>query len=164
MKAQDSGFSLIEILMIIGVIIILVGIALPAYNGYREKAMISEAQKVLKDIEVAIIGLATDNGEWPKHQSIGVVNNGASNEIYDLNAATVGLVTDDAGTPYTDWKGPYIPAVPLDPWGRNYFLDTDYRIGGVDYVVIGSYGSVPAGTETPNGYASTDIRLVIPLK
>jgi len=161
MKAHNGGFSLIEILVVIGAIGILVGIAIPAYNGYREKADIAAAMHDLKRIETAIIALATDTGEWPKHQNIGEINNGGSNEIYDLSAATIGLLIDDAGTSYPNWNGPYIPAVPLDPWGHNYFLDTDYRIGGVDNVVLGSYGPEAVCN---NCYNDTDIRLILPLK
>jgi len=161
MKAHNGGFSLIEILVAIGAMGILLGIAVPAYNGYREKAQIAEAMHDLKRIETAIITLATDTGEWPKHQNIGEINNGGSNEIYDLSAATIGLLIDDVGTPYPNWNGPYIPAVPLDPWGHNYFLDTDYLIGGVDNIVLGSYGP---GAVCNNCYNDTDIRLILPLK
>jgi len=161
MKAHHGGFSLIEVLVVIGAIGILVGIALPAYNGYREKAKIAEAQQVLKQIEVAIITLAADSGQWPNHQTLGVINNGGSNELYDLNAATIGLVTDDAGTPYPNWNGPYISTVPLDPWGTPYFLDTDYQINSVDFVVIGSLGPSKCCN---NQYKPDDVRLVLPLK
>lgn len=76
MKAHNGGFSLIEILVVIGAIGILVGIAIPAYNGYREKADIAAAMQDLKRIETAIIALGTDTGEWPEHQNIGEINNG----------------------------------------------------------------------------------------
>ena len=163
MKAHDGGFSLIEILAALGIVGILIGIAIPAYNGYREKADIAAAQQVLKDIERAIITLATDTGEWPGHQTIGAINNAGGNEIYDLNAATAGLTADDPGTPYPNWNGPYMNAVPLDPWGTNYFLDTDYRIPnpGPDFVVLGSLGPSKCCN---NQYNSDDVVLILPLK
>jgi len=161
MKAHHGGFGLIEMLVVIGAISILVGIALPAYNGYREKAKIAEAMKVLKDIEVAIITLAADSGEWPGHQNLGVINNGASNEIEDLNAASSGLVATDNN--FSNWNGPYMNAVPLDPWGTHYFLDTDYSIPstGPDFVVLGSYGPNGQGN---NNYDDDDVRLILLLK
>ncbi|MFB3061699.1 MAG: type IV pilin protein, partial [Candidatus Binatia bacterium] len=55
MKAHNGGFSLIEILVVIGAIGILLGIAVPAYNGYREKSQIAAAMHDLKAIETAII-------------------------------------------------------------------------------------------------------------
>jgi len=170
MKAHDGGFSLIEILVVIGVIGILVGIAVPAYNGYREKAQIAEAMSDLKRIETAIIALGTDTLEWPNHQTIGVTCSGGcgGNEIWDFNSPTVGLVADDAGTPYTNWSGPYIPSVPKDPWGMDYFMDTDYPADGdgvPDDIAIGSFG--------PNGccqvgtlavYDEDNIVIILPLK
>ncbi len=163
MKAHDGGFSLIEILAALGIVGILIGIAIPAYNVYREKAQIAEAQQVLKDIERAIITLAADTGEWPGHQDIGETNNGANNEIENLNSVSSGLVANDTGTPYSNWNGPYMDAVPLDPWGTNYFLDTDYEIpsGGSKFVVLGSYGPNKVGK---NIYDNDNVRLILPIK
>jgi len=165
MKAHDGGFSLIEILVVIGVIGILVGIAIPAYYDYHEKAKTARVMEELKRIERAIIALATDTGEWPEHQAIGEIND-SGNEIYDLNDKESGLVLPDTSPAFPNWNGPYIQSIPLDPWGHNYFLDTDYRIGGVDHVVLGSFGPVSDATAiaNKNKYKDTDIRLVIPLK
>jgi len=164
MKAHDGGFSLIEILAVIGAIGILVGIAIPAYNGYREKAQIAEVMHDLKMIETAIIALAVDTGRWPERQFIGYVNNASSNEIYDLSEPEIGLVETDGN--FTNWRGPYIPVIPPDPWGHQYFLDTDYRINGDDNIVLGSFGSVSDATAiaNKNKYKDTDIRLIVPCK
>jgi len=90
MKAHNGGFSLIEILVIIGITGILLGIAIPAYNGYREKADIAEVRQVLKDIERAIIALAIDTGFWPDNEPIGKEG---SSESYDLNKPKAGGLT-----------------------------------------------------------------------
>ena len=162
MKAHHGGFSMIEILVVIGAIGILVGIAVPAYNGYRERAQIAEAMSDLKRIEAAIIALATNTGQWPMHLGVGVTTSGPTNEIYDLNAANAGLVIDDAGTPYPNWNGPYIPSVPLDPWGKNYYFDQDYDVNGVTMPVIGSFGPDKC---CPNNYnTGDDVIIVFPLK
>jgi len=162
MKAHNGGFSLIEVLVVIGAIGILVGIAIPAYNGYRERANIAEAQQVLKDIERAVIALGTITGQWPMHLAIGVTTSGPTNEIYDLNAANAGLVADDPGTPFPNWNGPYIPLVPLDPWGNNYYFDQDYTVNGVIVPVIGSFGLDGC---CPNNYnTGDDVFIVLPLK
>jgi len=167
MKAHNGGFSLIEILVIIGIIGILVGIALPAYNGYREKAQIAEAMSDLKRIETAIIALGTDTGQWPSHQAIGknCQSGCGSNEISNFNTdTTAGLIADDPGTAYLNWNGPYIPSVPKDPWGENYFFDNDYRIvsgGPNDRIVIGSFGPDKC---CENSYDSDNIIIELPRK
>ena len=162
-RSSEGGFSLIEMMVVMGVIAILTGIAVPAYYKYIEKSKIAEAMSDLKRIQTAIIALATDTGEWPDHQTIGKINNGGGNEVYDLSDSTVGLLIDDAGTPYTNWSGPYIPSIPKDPWGGDYFLDTDYRIpsSGPDFAVLGSLGPSQCCN---NQYKDDDIRIILPLK
>ncbi len=158
-RTKDGGFTLIEILVVVGIIGLLLGIAVPAYTGYRERSQIADAMSDLKRIETAIIVLALDTGLWPEGQDMGEINNGASNEIYDLSEPESGLVATDGNFP--NWNGPYIPEIPLDPWGNRYFMDTDYRISGVDNVVLGSYGPEAVCN---NCYNDTDIRLILPLK
>ena len=161
-RTKEGGFSLIEIMVVLGVIAVLTGIAVPAYNSYIEKGKIAEAMSDLKRIQTAIIALATDTGEWPGHQSIGKLDSGGSNEIWNLNAATAGLTADDPGTAYPNWNGPYITSVPLDPWGTNYFMDTDYTFGGT-VVAIGSFGPDKC-CWSPQTYDSNNEILILPLK
>jgi general secretion pathway protein G len=152
MKAHDGGFSLIEILVVIGAIGILLGIAVPAYNGYREKSQIAAAMQDLKRIETAIIALGTNTMQWPGGESVGKEG---STEIENLNSPEAGLTNNDDGD-FSSWNGPYIPSVPLDPWGTHYFFDPDYNIpGGPSQVpVIGSYGPNGVGK---NLYDSDDV-------
>ncbi len=160
MKAHNGGFSLIEILVVIGAIGILLGIAIPAYNGYREKAQIAEAMHDLKRIETAIIALATDTGEWPGHNTIGAQHN---TEIWDLKAATSGLVATDNNFP--NWNGPYIPfPIPTDPWGKDYYMDGDYDSNGDsirDAIAIASFGPDKC---CPSSYDDNNVVIIIPQK
>jgi hypothetical protein len=48
--------------------------------------------------------------------------------------------------------------VPEDPWGNDYFLDTDYEINGVDYIVLGSFGPNGVGQ---NLYDDDDVIKII---
>jgi len=166
MKAHNGGFSLIEMLMVIGAIGILIGIAIPAYNGYREKADIAEVQQVLKDIERAIIALAIDTGVWPKKEPIGKEG---SSESYDLNKPKAGLISNPTKPEdrFNNWNGPYIEGVvPLDPWGSKYFFDPDYNIpGGPSQVpVVGSFGPDACCQSGPERYGPDNIILRLPCK
>ena len=155
-KFFTRGFSLVEILVVIGIIALLSTLALAALNYAREKSKITAAEAEIDVIYKAVGQLMIDTNEWPGHQTPEDVNNGSGNEIWDLSTPVAGLVSTDGF--YNNWQGPYLPEIPKDPWGNNYFLDTDYEIDGVMHPVVGSFGPNGAG---PNLYDSDDIYKVI---
>jgi type II secretion system protein G len=153
---HNRGFTLIEILVIIAIISILASIAIPQYTAYRDKARIALIKADLRNIQRAMEILASDTERWPGPNSVGVT---ANQEVWDLNSPDAGLVVSNGGFP--NWNGPYIDSVPKDPWGSDYFFDPDYKIGGVDYPVVGSFGPNKVG---PNIYDSDDLYLILPLQ
>lgn len=60
-----AGFSLLELIVVIGVIAILVGILFPAVNSARTKARQREATATMRALENAITTYHADNGKWP---------------------------------------------------------------------------------------------------
>lgn len=180
-----KGFTLIELLVVLGIIALLVTLGIVAVNYARERARIAKAQHDMAELFTAISVLANDTNEWTGHQPIMVINSSPSNEICDedknSNSCTIKLSDPAAGLVDTDgsyagWLGPYIKKIPLDPWGREYFFDTDYQIdiddnpvncggGGSDNaVVIGSYGPDEQGKPTsgsPGSYGCDDIIKII---
>ena len=152
-KTNTSGYTFIELMIVIMIIGILAAIAIPNFLAYREKGKISRASLELKSIEVAIKALATDTGLWPHKRTS---EDASGNEVWDLNAPSAGLVATDGGFP--DWDGPYIATVPLDPWGNNYFFDNDYYINGQQFFAIGSFGPNGIG---PNNYDTDNIIIIL---
>ena len=152
---QDvKGFTLVELMVVIAVMGILAAVAIPQFSAYRDKAKIADAISDLKTLQLTIELLAIDTNRWPGPNAVGV---SADQEVWDLNAAAAGLVATNGA--YPGWRGPYIFSVPTDPWGSNYFFDPDYRINGVDYVVVGSFGPNKVGQ---NLYDSDDVVLKFP--
>ena len=165
-----KGFTLIELLVVIAIIGILSTIVLASLSGAREKARIAVAKTEVRNIYNAFILLDMDTSEWPGHktpnQDVCPPPDVPNNEIcpdgctYKLSDCEAGLVCDDAGSPYSNWNGPYVKADQLiDPWGNEYFFDTDYYINkGTPQeecvVAIGSYG--PDG-EGNNQYNEDDV-------
>lgn len=63
-------------------------------------------------------------------------------EFENLEQCRLGLACTDGKYPL--WNGPYLKDIPLDPWGRKYYLDNDY------YARNGSVARV-LGSKGPNG-------------
>lgn len=152
---QSRGFTLLELLITIAIVGIIAAIAIPAYSNYRQRAKIAEAKADLRNLRLAIEMLAIDTEMWPTKKAVRDASGGP--EVWDLNKDTAGLVATDGGFP--GWAGPYIQSVPKDPWGSDYFFDSDYDIDGTNYVAIGSFGPNKVGQ---NKYDSDDVLLLLP--
>ncbi|PIR57804.1 MAG: hypothetical protein COU71_02155 [Parcubacteria group bacterium CG10_big_fil_rev_8_21_14_0_10_38_31] len=166
---DKKGFTLIELLVVIAIIGILSSVVMASLSTAREKAKIAKVRSELRQISTAITMLEGDTSQWPGHQTPGIVCTNLplgcplpSNELCDdgcsnaLSSQAGGLMQTDGN--YPNWSGPYIHTISLDPWGNEYFFDTDYDIepggGTTNAVVIGSYGPNGQGN---NLYDADDI-------
>ena len=164
---KKEGFTLVEMLVVIAIIGILASIIFFSVGGAKEKAQIAKAKAEIRNIYNVFAFLENDTGEWPGHKTPNLDECGQNNnEICDdscafsLSDCDSGLSCDDPVIPYSNWQGPYISQEKLtDPWGSEYFLDTDYYIGGDCVAVVGSYGPDGIGN---NQYNGDDIIFIIP--
>jgi prepilin-type N-terminal cleavage/methylation domain-containing protein len=167
---KQKAFTLIEVLIVIGIIGILAGIVIVSFAGAQEKARVAKARVDIKQIHSAIILLQADTNLWPGHKNPNEIESGAGgNEIcpdgctYKLSDCWSGIICNpNPPNNYLGWDGSYMPEIPLDPWDNEYFFDTDYDIdpgsGEIWAAVIGSYGPNGVGN---NQYDEDDVIYVL---
>ena len=150
---KQRGFTLVEIMVVVGIIGLLAGVGVPAILKGVQSSRTKEARIELEMISTAVLQLAWDTGKWPNAQPR---TTGGSTEMWDISLARCGLLGTDGS--YNEWKGPYYGGEIKDPWGNPYFFDPDYRVGGVDHVVVGSFGPNGVGR---NRYDSDDVYVLL---
>ena len=65
MKKIQSGFTLIELMIVVAIIGILAAIAIPQYQNYVARAQVSEGLMLTSGAKVALAEYANTNGSWP---------------------------------------------------------------------------------------------------
>lgn len=122
-KSQQKGFTLIELMIVIMIIVILVAFALPSYFNYIKQAKVTEAAVLFDGFKTEVSIWYVSKGIYPTFMDLkdrGVVYKGAFVKAdYDDSMATAGTpqvcftVTGfEAGKDSIGWK--YIPD-PADP-------------------------------------------------
>ena len=121
--ARESGFTLIEILVVMAIIGMLAVIVAPNIFNQQAGAQIDAALSQISSLEAALDTYRLDVGEYPD--------------------SLEGLRENISGRAV--WNGPYLRRdVPLDPWGNDYVYDANGR-----EFTLSSYG--PDGEQGGEG-------------
>ncbi|MCE9614979.1 MAG: prepilin-type N-terminal cleavage/methylation domain-containing protein [Lentisphaerae bacterium] len=153
-----QGFSMVEIMIVLGIVGILLAVAVPSYKKARTDAKRKEAQAELQMLATAIRQLMWDTHFVPNGYEIDNVpgSHASNDEVSNLGTAGAGILS--ASSAYVNWKGPYLRKLEKDPWGSNYFFDPDYEINGGTHRVVGSFGPNRTGL---NVYDSDNICIIL---
>ncbi|CAK0776048.1 Fimbrial protein [Gammaproteobacteria bacterium] len=65
MKRTQSGFTLIELMIVVAIIGILAAIAIPAYQDYTLRAKVTEGLNLIAPFKVGAVDFKMTNGHWP---------------------------------------------------------------------------------------------------
>jgi general secretion pathway protein G len=98
-NVQRSGFTLMEILIVLAILAVIISLVLPNFLGAQQDANRKAAKMAVASVEEAAkIYAAQHDGEYPP---------------------TIDALLSNAGND-PKWAGPYLEKgkVPLDPWGN----------------------------------------------
>jgi len=152
-KGMNKGFTLMELMIVIAIIMILAGAIVARVSTGGEKAKIAKATSEMNEIASACRSFYSDTGYWPYANSFNADSDGGlidkshiTHVIADSGTAT------SAGSVITTvknlWKGPYIEAFewPMDPW-KTYHYDLYYHYSSGTYkaLYVLSYGPNASG-------------------
>jgi general secretion pathway protein G len=120
---SKSGFTLIEIMVVIIILGILVGIIVPRFMEKPEKARIVKAKMQIESISTALKEYKLDSGDYPTtEQGLRAL----------VEKPSIGKIPKK----YPE-KG-YFPKIPKDPWGNEYVYISPGEHGDFDLI---SYGA-----------------------
>lgn len=136
MWRKGKGFTLIELMVVIAIILILALIAIPAYRNMQTRARKSRVQSDLRTLANALQMFYTDWNQYPVQTSRSrlVENSGAGAEL----TGNGGSINASGSISATGEVGPivYLEKLPIDPFatgGQSYFYYSDAN--GTKYVL-----------------------------
>jgi general secretion pathway protein G len=117
-RARQAGFTFIEILVAMMILLILLGGAGFAYVRYVAHARVVAAKNQIEAFAIALNSYYLDSGRYPTAEQ-------------SLKALVEKPILEPVPS---DWTGPYLTkAVPKDPWGREY----EYSVPGPNGLPFG---------------------------
>lgn len=121
---NQSGFSLLEVMIVTAILALLAGIIVPKLAGRTEEARRATAKTQIKEIENALEMFHLDQGFYPSTDQ-------------GLQALVMKPTT---GRIPQNWRDNYIKRMPMDPWNRVFVYQSPGLHGEYDLSSLGADG------------------------
>ena len=120
--ARNSGFTLVELLLVLVILALIGGLVLPSIIGKAEGAKAKAAASQVSRLAMAVESYYLDTGATPE---------------------SLQQLVEDPGA--TGWNGPYVKTASLkDPWGHDYEYVFPGEHSEFDITTLGADGQ-PGG-------------------
>jgi general secretion pathway protein G len=134
---MKKGFTILELLVVISVLVILIGIAIPRFKGMQDAGKIAQVKAELKTFQTALESYRMNSTAYPASgASIGATLTGSTPQI--------------------------ISSVLIDPFASATDTQYNYVLNGAYYVIssVGAGGSGTAGTISTAGVVTTALSVI----
>ena len=145
MYSIKRGFTLVELLVVVGMIAVILGALTTSVQSARHRARVQKATAEVKIVSQAILGYENFRGELPIMTEA------------DCNRGTLGFLLGDGGSAQQGGQIPVLLQASLtgggsmnDPWGTPYKVTI--REGAVSLKLKTVTGAMQTGYYLPNFY------------
>ena len=131
-QQRRRAFTLVELLLVLAILALLAGIALPKLTGSKEKANVATAKTQINAFSTALEMFEVDSGHYPRGK------NGLNDLVVQPRDAQ-------------NWRQ-YLDNIPLDPWGHPYVYECPgkHRPNSFDLMSMGPDGRIGGDDDIVN--------------
>lgn len=94
---KQSGFTLIELMIVIAIIGILAAFAIPAYDDYLTKTQVTEAVELLGGIKTPVAEYGSDQNQWPELVAVNTATTTSTQIPVTLTGKYANITTTGGG-------------------------------------------------------------------
>lgn len=124
-KTAQTGFTLLEIMVVIVILGVLASMVVPNLIGNKDKADIQKVKSDIVALENALDMYKLDNSVYPST---------------DQGLTALEVEPTVSPTPRNYREDGYIKRLPQDPWGNDYILNSPGENGRIDILSVGLDG------------------------